>query len=64
MVTGEREKEFNRLKMDALYVDTTGVSVLTPSDSKFKEIAPRLLTELEELLDFVVNVIFKMKTRE
>jgi len=57
----EKEKELNKLKMDALYVDTTGGSVLSPLDSKFKEIASRLLTELEEMLDFLVNVILKME---
>lgn len=56
---GAKEKETNKLKMNALYVDTTELSIMTPLDSKFKEIAPRLLTELKRLLDFVVNVIFK-----
>jgi len=57
----EKEKELNKLKMDALYVDTIGGSVLSPLDYKFNETASKLLTELEEILDFLVNVILKMK---
>jgi len=56
-----KEREINRLKMDAFYVEIAGKSVKTPLDPRFKEKAKKLLDELEETAEFVVNTLFGLR---
>ena len=53
-----KEKEINRLKMEAFYVEIIDQCINTPLDPRFKETVLGVLSETEKTTNFVVNTIF------
>jgi AbiV family abortive infection protein len=54
-----KEKEINRLKMEAFYVEIIDQGINTPLDPRFKEKVLGVLSETEKTTNFVVNTIFR-----